>query len=157
MKKIRLIDVDGHNFPNLPLMKISAYHKNQGDEVKFYEPLMDKNLDIAYVAKVFDFTLDYEYPINAEKIVFGGTGYLLEDKLPQEIENIYPDYDLYKKYSDTAYGFLTRGCPRKCEFCIVSTKEGNKSIKVANLSNFWKGQKKIKLLDPNLLACKDRE
>ena len=76
--------------------------------------------------------------------------------MPYEIEHIYPDYSLYPDLTnDTAYGFLTRGCCNDCEFCIVSKKEGRCSIKVADLSEFWRGQKHIKLLDPNLLACKE--
>ena len=73
-------------------------------------------------------------------------------ELPYEIEHIYPDYSIYG-ITDTAYGFLTRGCPRGCPFCIVAGKEGQQSRKVADLSEWWSGQKNIKLLDPNLLAC----
>lgn len=65
-----------------------------------------------------------------------------------------PDYSIYG-ITDTAYGFLTRGCPRACPFCIVSAKEGRKSIQVADIDEFWKGQRNIKLLDPNITACKD--
>lgn len=72
--------------------------------------------------------------------------------LPLEIEHTYPDYSLYG-IEDTAYGFLTRGCPRKCGFCHVTSKEGARSYKVADLSEFWRGQKKIVLCDPNILAC----
>lgn len=76
--------------------------------------------------------------------------------MPYEIEHIYPDYSLYPEYTkNTAYGFLTRGCCNDCSFCIVSKKEGRCSRKVADLSEFWNGQKHIKLLDPNILACKD--
>ena len=76
--------------------------------------------------------------------------------MPYEIEHIYPDYSLYSEQTkDTAYGFLTRGCPRGCSFCIVKDKEGLCSKKVADLSEFWNGQKNIELLDPNILACKD--
>lgn len=154
--KIGLIDVDSHNFPNLALMKISAYHKKIGDEVEWCNRLV--NYDIVYKSKVFsdEYSEDDNTVINAKKIVVGGTGYGLEDKLPKEIEHIYPDYSLYPKLTkDTAYGFLTRGCPRNCPFCIVSKKEGKISKKVANLSEFWRGQKNIKLLDPNILACKE--
>lgn len=72
--------------------------------------------------------------------------------LPYEIEHTYPDYSLYG-ITNTAYGFLTRGCPRGCDFCIVKHKEGQKSIKVADLSEFWRGQKYIELMDPNTFAC----
>lgn len=74
--------------------------------------------------------------------------------MPDEIEHIYPDYDLYG-IKDTAYGFLTRGCPRGCNFCIVAKKEGKCSRKVADLSEFWRGQRNIVLCDPNILACRD--
>ena len=160
--KIALIDVDGHNFPNLPLMKISAWHKKRGDSVEWYEPLFSQDIDICYMSKVFTFTEDYQYPVNAKEIKRGGTGYFYPSggpKLPEEIEHIYPDYEIYygrlPEVKNTAYGFLTRGCPRGCDFCIVKEKEGRKSCKVANLSEFWNGQKNIVLLDPNLFACSE--
>lgn len=151
---IGLIDVDGHNWPNLALMKLSAYHKRCGDAVEMWNGL--KHYDRVYVSRVFDDTYshDVQYPINADEIIRGGTGYGLENRLPDEIEHIYPDYSLYG-VQNTAYGFLTRGCPRACEFCIVSKKEGRASRKVADLKEFWRGQRTIKLLDPNLLASPD--
>lgn len=152
--KIGLLDVDGHNFPNLALMKLSAFHKKQGDKVEWLFP-MGKYGRI-YKAKVFDFTEDFDTCINSKEIIKGGTGYSLQGELPDEIENIYPDYSLYG-IKNVAYGFLTRGCPRGCPFCIVGKKEGKKSYKATDLERFWKGQKEIKLLDPNLLACKDKE
>ena len=165
--KIGLIDVDGHNFPNIPLMKLSAYHKSIGDSVEWYQPLFSGHMDKVYMSKVFSFTPDYEYFIDADVIDRGGSGYAIElvdgkeqynkakDKLlPDEIEHIYPDYSLYPELTkDTAYGFLTRGCPRGCGFCHVASKEGKCSYKVADLSEFWRGQKNIELLDPNILAC----
>lgn len=154
--KIGLIDVDGHNFPNLVLMKISAWHKMQGDDVEWCYPM--EHYDIVYQSKVFDDTYSPDidwYPL-ADKIVKGGTGYGLDNTLPDEIEHIYPDYGIYPDLTkDTAYGFLTRGCPRGCKFCIVAEKEGRRSVKVADLSEFWRGQKKIVLLDPNILACRE--
>lgn len=155
LKKIGLIDVDGHNFPNLALMKLSAWHKSQGDNVQWYDPLFSENMDVVYMSKVFDFTPDYQYQPRAGQIIQGGTGYSLQGELSEEIEHNYPDYELYPQYHE-AYGFLTRGCPRGCEFCIVADKEGHQAKKVANLSAFWHGQKEIKLLDPNLLASPDR-
>jgi hypothetical protein len=152
--KVGLIDVDGHRFPNLALMKISAYHKAKGDDVEWCIPIMP--YDIVYQSKVFDdtYSKDIDYLPIADKIIKGGTGYGLDNSLPYEIEHIYPDYSLYPELTkDTAYGFLTRGCPRGCNFCIVADKEGRKSYKCADLSEFWRGQKYIKLLDPNLLAC----
>jgi hypothetical protein len=151
--KIGLIDVDGHNFPNLALMKISAWHKAQGDQVEMFFPM--SHYDKVYMSKVFDFTPDFETCINADEVIKGGTGYDLKNKLPAEVENICPDYSLYPQFKQ-AYGFLTRGCPRGCKFCVVGRKEGLKSCKVADLRDFWKGQKEIVINDPNLLACEDR-
>lgn len=152
---VGLIDVDGNCFPNLALMKISAYHKAKGDSVEMAIPL--KHYDRVYQSKVFteEYTKDLWYEPMADEIIKGGTGYDLKNKLPEEIEHIQPDYSLYG--IDYAMGFLTRGCPRGCSFCIVSEKEGRASCKVANLSEWWDGQKEITLLDPNLLACKDAE
>lgn len=174
MARVGLIDVDNDNnlsncFPNLVLMKLSAYHKKQGDSVEWYVPLLSGHLDIVYMSKVFSFTKDYEYMIDADKIIKGGSGFCISvidgkevfDKskdieLPYEIEHIMPDYSLYG-ISDTAYGFTSRGCPRGCGFCHVAVKEGLCSRKVADVKEFWNGQKNIELMDPNLLACKDWE
>lgn len=169
MARIGLIDVDGKNFPNLALMKISAWHKSRGDNIEWYEPLLSGHFDKVYLSKVFSFTPDFDYPIDADEVVRGGTGYCIslvngkevfdkskDKELPYEVEHIYPDYSLYPKLTkDTAYGFLTRGCPRGCDFCIVGKKEGRCSVKVADLSEFWNGQKKIVLCDANIFACKD--
>lgn len=168
--KVGLIDLDYNGkFPNIPLMKLSAWHKRNGDQVCWYSPF--EFYDIVYVAKVFSFTEDWKEPINADKVVRGGSGYNIRNKngieywsesdtymqrLPDEVEHIFPDYELYPTLTiDTAFGFLSRGCPRGCSFCHVAMKEGKKSQKVADLSEFWNGQKRIVLCDPNLLACKD--
>lgn len=158
--KIRLIDVDGHNFPNLPLMKISAYYKGRNEDVAWYDPLTDwyDPPDKVFMSKVFTFTPDYPHPVCGKEINKGGTGYTYPsggENLSYAIEHVYPDYDLYPQYNNTAYGFLTRGCPRGCDFCIVKDKEGQRSVKVADLSEFWAGQKNIVLLDPNMFACKE--
>ena len=152
--KIGLADIDSHNFPNLPLMKLSAYHKSLGHEVDFWHPV--EKYDVLYKSKVFSFTNDVDYAPMADMVIEGGTGYDNSLVLPNEIESIMPDYELYPRYNE-AYGFLTRGCPRNCGFCIVTKKEGYLSTQVANLRDFWTNQKIIKLLDPNLLACTDRE
>lgn len=164
--KIGLVDVDSHNFPNLPLMKLSAFWKRHDAEVEFIKPF--QHYDKVYMSKVFTFSPDYIYAIDADEIIKGGSGYFitLENgkekfdsenhfELPDEIEHIYPDYSLYN-IQDHAYGFLTRGCPRGCHFCIVGKKEGLCSRKVADLSEFWNGQREITLLDPNILACQER-
>lgn len=160
---------DSHNFPSLPLMKLFAYHKANGDNVEMFVPL--NHYDLVYASKVFSFTPDIEdlSAVNADKLIKNGTGYAITVKdgkeifdkqknisLPDEIEHIYPDYSLYPQFSE-AYGFLTRGCPRGCKFCVVGQKEGRCSRQVADLSEFWRGQKIIKLLDPNILACKEHE
>lgn len=173
---IGLIDVDGHRFPNLCLMKISAYHKQIGDYVEWYSTT--SFYDVVYMSKVFneEYSPDIPEPQNTKQIIKGGTGYAiklengievyhkeLDPPLPYEIETIYPDYSLYPQYTgygksmkkQTAYGFLTRGCPRACSFCHVVPKEGRCSHKVADLSQFWRGQGNICLSDPNILACKE--
>lgn len=154
--RVGLIDVDSHNFPNLALMKISAWHKAQGDEVEWWFGL--SQYDRVYMSKVFDntYTPDAYEPVNTKEIIKGGTGYGLDNKLPDEIEHMYPDYSLYPELTkDCAFGFLSRGCPRGCPFCLVESKEGRKSYKVADLSEWWNGQKNIVLCDPNLLACRE--
>ena len=123
--KIGLIDVDGHNFPNLALMKLSAWQKAQCDTVEWWWGFGE--YDRVYIIKVFDgtYSQDVPEPLNANEIIKGGTGYGLDNCLPDEVEHIYPDYSLYPRLTqDTAYGFLTRGCPRGCHFCIVAEKEG---------------------------------
>lgn len=185
--RIGLIDVDGHKYPNLALMKISAWHKAQGDTVEWCLPLF--HYDIVYQSKVFDeiYSKDIDFTPLADKVIKGGTGYFKREKdgtgyvyvngawlnigaahyffignevytefLHRDTEHTYPDYSIYPELTkDTAYGFLTRGCPRGCEFCVVAGKEGGRSYKVADLSEFWRGQKHIELLDPNLLACRE--
>ena len=151
--KIGLIDVDGHNWPNLCLMKLSAYHKALGDTVEWWTP--ESRYDRVYKSRVFTdtYSKDTITVTNAGEVICGGTGYGPGPNLPDAVEHTRPDYTLYPQFPDTAYGFMTRGCPRNCGFCIVSGKEGRRSRKVADLSEFWDGQKEIKLLDPNLLAC----
>jgi len=186
--RIGLIDVDGHHFPSIPLMKLSAWYKQNGDQVEWYDPMNSGHMDKVYLSKVFSFTKDYEKEIDADEIIRGGSGYCIslsggrefydrarDRPLPSEIEHIYPDYSVYfddtaleydrsgnptgrlskkeREKRDTAYGFLTRGCPRGCSFCHVGVKEGCRSEKVADLSEFWRGQRNIVLCDPNLLAC----
>jgi hypothetical protein len=165
--KIGLIDCDNTKFPNIALMKISAWHKLKNNIVEFYDPMFSGHCDIVYISKVFSFSEEPEYCIDADLIIRGGTGYCISlvngieifDKtkninLSEEIGNMFPDYSIYG-ITDTAYGFMSRGCPRGCGFCHVKDKEGLCSYKVADLSSFWNGQKFIELMDPNTLACKD--
>lgn len=166
--QIGLIDVDNWNnlkgcFPNLPLMKLSAWHKEQGDLVEWYDP--SKHYDLVYMSKVFSFTNEPFEEIHADQVVKGGSGYAIQlidgkevfdqkkhSNLPDHIEHIFPDYSLYG-ITNTARGFMSRGCPRGCFFCHVKAKEGCKAYKVADLNEFWNGQKNIELYDPNTLAC----
>lgn len=166
--QIGLIDVDNWNnlkgcFPNLPLMKLSAWHKEQGNLVEWYDP--SKHYDLVYMSKVFSFTNEPFEEIHADQVVKGGSGYAIQlidgkevfdqkkhSNLPDHIEHIFPDYSLYG-ITNTAHGFMSRGCPRGCFFCHVKAKEGCKAYKVADLNEFWNGQKNIELYDPNTLAC----
>lgn len=167
--RIGLIDVDGHNFPNLALMRISAYHKARGDTVEWWWTDF-VHYDIVYMSKIFSdsYSTDLPEPINASNVIKGGTGYAISlsdgveifDKakdleLPPDIERSLPDYSIYPQF-DFAVSMTSRGCPRGCSFCHVAMKEGRCSKKVANVSDFWNGQKEIKVLDPNITACAEK-
>lgn len=167
---VGLIDVDNWGnmkncFPNLPLMKISSFYKRHDHSVEWYEE--GKDYDLVFKSKVFSFTPDIPVLGDVVEVRSGGSGYFIHLKdgkevfdkechrnLIDQIEHSYPDYGLYR-ITDTAFGFMSRGCPRGCHFCHVKAKEGLRSYKVADLSEFWHGQKKIELLDPNTFACKD--
>jgi hypothetical protein len=148
--QIGIIDVDGHSgFPNLPLMKISAWHKEQGDEVEMFPFFGHK--DKVYLSKVFTFTPDFATEIDADEIIRGGTGYRDYGKMDNKFEAMKPDYSLYPKI-DYAVGFLTRGCIRKCDWCVVPQKEGH-----IRANSTWQtikraDSKKLVLLDNNVLA-----
>lgn len=166
-------------YPNLALMKISAYHKLKGDTVNWYEGILE-HYDRVYISKVFSDTITVREIINADEVYFGGSGFHISVKngreiyhpfpdadrlapknwqpkvnLPEGAEHIMPDYSLYPTIHNTAYGFLSRGCPRMCDFCHVKSIDGGISRKVADLHEWWNGQKNIVLMDPNILACKD--
>lgn len=162
--RIGLIDIDSHGkkkkygaaaYPNLALCKIAAYHKSKGDEVFWYDPMFSGHCDKVYISKIFNFTPDIDYPIDADEIIKGGTGYDLKSQLPEEIDNIQPDFSIYPEVpTDISYGFLTRGCPNKCAWCVVPRKEGR-------IHPYWdvdrvaNGRKKIILMDNNILAAGD--
>lgn len=146
---IGLIDVDGHNFPNLALMKLSAWHKLQGDTVSWYSGI--EHYDRVYMSKIFAFTSDDGRVVQADEVCKGGSGYKMFDQwLPDEIEHICPDYSLYPAHKE-AYGFLTRGCINKCSFCIVPRKEGT-IRKHADILEFLDGRKSAILMDNNVIA-----
>ena len=163
---IGLVDVDGHNFPNLALMRISSWHKTQGDTVSWWWGW--EHYDLVYMSKVFSFTPDFPDPVNADKIIRGGTGYAIrledgrevydksaDEDLAPDIEECRPDYSIYPQY-DFAVSMTSRGCPRSCPFCVVSPKYGRESKKVADLDRFYDGQKEIVVLDPNIIACREK-
>lgn len=148
--KIGLVDVDGYNgFPNLALMKISAWHKAQGDSVEFAAPLFCGEYDRIYKSKVFTFTPDDYTPYDCE-VIKGGTGYDYTTKLPDEIDRMQPDYSLYN-IKNLSYGFLTRGCPNKCAWCVVPQKEGDVRPYM-DIDYVANGNRKIILMDNNILA-----
>lgn len=141
----------GKSFPNLALMKISAYHKGKQDTVEWWNPLY--RYDRVYSSKVFDFTpIDPYLPLDA---IRGGTGYRdipMDQKLPVEIDDMFPDYSIYPE-CDYAVGYLTRGCIRKCRWCVVPKKEG-----MIAPYRIWQevvrpDTDKLVLMDNNILAC----
>lgn len=174
---IGLIDVDGHNFPNLALMRISAFYKRGGHTVEWYQPpMLQPWYDIVYASKVFSdaYSPDFDWAsvTNAGEIRKGGTGYCISldengrevfdqsknVSLPPEIEKMFPDYSIYPDIP-FAVSMTSRGCPRGCSFCHVAAKEGKCAVKVANVSDFWTpdtGKKEIKVLDPNITACREK-
>ena len=145
--KVALVDVDGYNFPNFALMKIAAWHRQNGDNVKWYDPLYDRPERI-YKSKVFTFTPDTPDYWDGE-IFRGGTGYWRYDDLAPEIDAMPPDYSIYPQY-DFAIGFLSRGCIRKCPWCVVPHKEGALR-KYDDIARIAQGRKKVILMDNNFL------
>lgn len=142
MRIVGLYPIDS-KIPNLPLMKISAWHKSIGDRTMLYRKYT--KFDIIYISKIFSKSSTRSIPLNFKcKKIFGGSGYSITNKLPHKIEHIYPDYSLYK--IDYAMGFLTRGCINNCPFCIVPKKEG-RLHRHASITEFWNEQKKVMLLD----------
>jgi radical SAM superfamily enzyme YgiQ (UPF0313 family) len=144
--KTGLIDVDGHHFPNLALMKLAAYHKQQGDTVEWVNHL--ERYDKVYQSKVFTFTPDVSTFVQAGETVKGGTGYkMYRDLFCDDTE---PDYSTYTQYPH-AYGFLTRGCIRRCPWCIVPEKEGYIRA-YRDIETVLQGRKTAILMDNNILA-----
>ena len=145
---IGLIDVDGHNFPNLALMKISGYHKAHLDAVEWATPF--NHYDKIYRAKVFTFSQDDNSYYSANQVINGGTGYDIKSKLPDEIDKwLAPDYSIYPQYKFSVQ-FYSRGCIRHCPFCLVNDKEGAihpVEPMVLNPKGEW-----IEVLDNNFFA-----
>lgn len=160
--KIGLVNVDGHvgkkkrgstAYPNLALGKIARYWKNKGAEVEWALPMT--HYDKVYMAKVFNFTPDAEYIYDADEIIKGGTGYDVHSTLPDYIDRLQPLYDIFDVPQDTAYGFLTRGCPNKCSWCVVPKKEGAIKPYMDIDEIAIEGRRKIVLMDNNILAAGD--
>lgn len=149
---------DSTHFPNLCSMKISAFCKSTGDQTELFNE--NHSYDLIFASKVF--TESKEPNFGNTPVIRGGSGYDLTNKLPDHIEHIYPDYSLYPNFKP-ALGVLTRGCPRLNHaqshggFCITPDKDGCRTRKVADLSEFWRGQEEIYLLDQNLLAASERK
>lgn len=151
--KIRLLANDS-KYPNIAIMKLSRYHKERGDNVAWYNPIADmSDTDIFYHSKIFNFSEPYMYYPTKAKIYKGGTGFDVKKKLPQEIDNITNvDYSIYPE-CDYSLQFLSRGCVRNCDFCLVRQKEGFiHQVKPMELNPQGKY---IKLLDNNFFACKE--
>jgi hypothetical protein len=161
--KIGLVDVDGHAkkkkwgatiYPNLALCKIARYHKQKGDDVEW--AIGFEHYDRIYMSKVFNFSPDDLTMYDADEIIKGGTGYDIASQLPDEIDRIQPDYSIYPNVAnDTAYGFLTRGCPNKCPWCVVPRKEGKIRPYMDVEEIAIEGRKKLVLMDNNILAAGD--
>lgn len=150
--RVGLIDVDGRNFPNLALMKIARYHKMQGHEVEWASPLLGDTYDRVYKSKVFTFSKDDMAVYNCD-VIKGGTGYDIHATLPAEIDSLQPDYTIYPRIDNkTAYGFLTRGCPNKCKWCIVPKKEGGVKPYMDVDDIAVEGRTNLVLMDNNVLA-----
>ena len=167
--EIGLIDVDGHAkvkkwgatiYPNLAMCKIARYHKLQGDNVEWAQQIdlfHNKHYDRIYASKVFNFSPDVDFRNYLfSELVKGGTGYNITSALPDEIDRLQPDYSIYPTIpTDTAYGFLTRGCPNKCPWCVVPRKEGKVRPYMDCDEIAIEGRKNLVLMDNNILASGD--
>jgi hypothetical protein len=157
------------SFPNYALMKIAAWHKQRGDTAELFTPIDPRGAeqltlfpmeeypprrdagiyDIVYSSKVFDFTP--ENPCLPEGAIRGGTGYGSKAELPTEVDAMFPDYSIYPA-CDYAIGFVTRGCPNSCPWCVVPAKEGG-----IRPYRRWRelvrpDSNKLVLMDNNILA-----
>lgn len=162
--KIGLCDIDGTGarkkkwgktqYINIALAKIARYHRERGDQVEWAIPFI--HYDRVYMSKVFNFSPDDLTCYDADEIIRGGTGYDIHSQLPDEIDRLQPDYSIYPSVpKDTAYGFLTRGCPNKCWWCCVPRKEGRIRPYMDVDEIAIEGRRKLVLMDNNILAAGD--
>lgn len=160
---IGLVDVDSHAtkrkwgctiYPNIALAKIARYHRSLGHQVEWAMPFT--HYDIVYESKIFSFSPSSDIAYTADKVVRGGTGYDIHSSLPDYIDRLQPDYSIYPHVpTDTAYGFLTRGCPNKCSWCVVPRKEGAVRPYMDVDEIAIEGRKNLVLMDNNFLAAGD--
>jgi len=137
---IGLIDVDS-KIPNLALMKISRFHKKNGDRVALCGILEANQYDMIYASKIFQYT---EMPILPERSIIGGVGSGNKIRLSDEIEYLMPDYELYG--CDYSMGYTSRGCSRRCPYCVVPKNEGKFNV-VGDIYQFWNGHPDIMIMD----------
>lgn len=159
--KIGLVDVDGHAhkkkwgatiYPNLALGKLARYHRERGDTVEWAIPFY--HYDRVYMSKVFNFSPDDLTCYDADEVIKGGTGYDITSRLPDEVDRLQPDYSIWPHVpKDTAYGFLTRGCPNRCHWCVVPRKEGGVAPYMDVDEIAIEGRHKLVLMDNNFLAA----
>lgn len=161
---IGLVDIDGTGarkkkwgktqYINIALAKIARYHRERGDQVEWAIPFI--HYDRVYMSKVFNFSPDDLTCYDADEIIRGGTGYDIHSQLPDEIDRLQPDYSIYPSVpKDTAYGFLTRGCPNRCYWCVVPRKEGRIRPYMDVDEIAIEGRRKLVLMDNNILAAGD--
>ena len=146
--KIGIYDIDSTGFPNLAAMKLSAYHRSLGDEVEWYFRLAHKNYDKIYCLSVFSWS---NRQFVTSDMICGGTGFDVATKLPAEIDAQFPDYSIYPNYLHSL-GFVTRGCIRKCSFCVVPQKEGPIQPYRDVEEVLRPGSRSLILMDNNILA-----
>ena len=173
--KVLLIQIDG-SLPNMALMRLSAWHKSRGDEVRLIrppKPTSSRRFDdaafhgsiqpefLSTPDKVFASTIFSKSAARTKMVkqvwpeaVVGGTG-LPDGGLGFNLENIGVshlfhdlDYSVYPDFS-ASIGFSQRGCRLKCKWCVVPGKEGA-NVENMNIGDIWRGgdnPKHIHLLD----------
>ncbi len=155
--KVVLFDVDS-KIPNLALMKLSSFYKSKGCHTLLSKKPQRISAELYFASAVFNSEksrkqIERLKELYGDRIAIGGTGIDLKTSLTDEMERYFPDYNLYA-HTQYAIGFLTRGCNKRCSFCVVPKKEGHLQPNYANFDDFVPhGQKNVMLLDNNLLAA----